>query len=78
VTFDDQGNRLGWGAGYYDRLLADARRGAPIIALAYECQIVPAIPPRDHDVRVSVIVTDQRVIRSRAATPSAPAVSGSS
>lgn len=78
VAFDDQGNRLGWGAGYYDRLLADARRGVPIIALAYECQIVPAIPPRDHDVRVSVIVTDQRVIRSRAATPSAPAVSGSS
>ena len=78
VAFDDQGNRLGWGAGYYDRLLADARRGVPIIALAYECQIVPVIPPRDHDVRVSVIVTDQRVIRSRVASPSAPAVSRSS
>ncbi len=76
VAFDDQGNRLGWGAGYYDRLLAEARRGAPIIALGYECQIVPAVWPQDHDVRMSVIVTDQRVIRSHAAPRSAPAASG--
>ena len=64
IAFDASGNRLGWGAGYYDRLLADRRPEAPVIALAYECQIVRAIPPEGHDIAVSVIVTEQRVIRT--------------
>ncbi|MFZ5863769.1 MAG: 5-formyltetrahydrofolate cyclo-ligase [Nitrospirota bacterium] len=65
AAFDPRGNRLGWGAGYYDRLLAGRRAGAPIVALAFECQIVPAIPSEPHDVPMDVIVTEQRVIRSR-------------
>ncbi len=68
LAFDLDGNRLGWGAGYYDRLLASVRLEVPIIALAFECQLVPAIPPQGHDVRVSLIVTEQRVIRTRAAS----------
>ncbi len=68
VAFDEHGNRLGWGAGYYDRLLERVRPDVPIIALAYECQIVPAVPPEGHDVCVSVIVTEQRIIRTRAAS----------
>jgi 5-formyltetrahydrofolate cyclo-ligase len=63
LAFDLQGNRLGWGAGYYDRLLAGVRPGVPVVALAFECQIVPAIPSMGHDVRMSAIVTEQRVIR---------------
>jgi 5-formyltetrahydrofolate cyclo-ligase len=63
AAFDPQGNRLGWGAGYYDRLLADLRPGAPIVALAFECQLVAAIPVEPHDVPVDVIVTEQREIR---------------
>lgn len=66
VAFDPRGNRLGWGAGYYDRLLAGVRPGIPVVALAFECQIVPTIPSLGHDVRMSVIVTEQRVIRSGA------------
>lgn len=64
IAFDPSGTRLGWGAGYYDRLLVGRRPGVPIIALAYECQIVRAIPREDHDVAASVIVTEQRVIRT--------------
>jgi 5-formyltetrahydrofolate cyclo-ligase len=64
AAFDPQGNRLGWGAGYYDRLLADIRPDAPIVALAFECQLVSAIPVKPHDVPVDVIVTERRVIRS--------------
>ncbi|MFZ5875031.1 MAG: 5-formyltetrahydrofolate cyclo-ligase [Nitrospirota bacterium] len=63
AAFDSRGNRLGWGAGYYDRLLAGRRPGAPIAALAFECQLVPAIPSEPHDVAMDVIVTEQRVIR---------------
>jgi 5-formyltetrahydrofolate cyclo-ligase len=66
VAFDEHGNRLGWGAGFYDRLLERARPAVPIVALAYECQIIPAVPPEGHDVRVSVIVTEQRIIHARA------------
>jgi 5-formyltetrahydrofolate cyclo-ligase len=61
--FDPAGNRIGYGGGYYDRLLAELRRGIPVIAPAYEEQIVGSIPAEPHDVRVSVIVTDRRVIR---------------
>jgi 5-formyltetrahydrofolate cyclo-ligase len=64
LAFDPRGHRLGWGAGYYDRLLAEIRPQIPIVALAFECQIVPTIPSLAHDVRMSAIVTEQRVIRS--------------
>lgn len=63
VAFDPGGHRLGWGAGFYDRLLAGVPTRVPIVALAYECQMVPAIPAQDHDVRVSIIVTERRIIR---------------
>ena len=63
AAFDYSGNRLGYGAGYYDSLLAERKRKMPVIALAYEEQIVDSIPAEEHDVQVDMIVTDQRVIR---------------
>ncbi len=61
--FDMAGNRIGYGGGYYDRLLASPEREIPIIAPAYEEQIVGAIPSEPHDIKISMIVTDRRVIR---------------
>lgn len=61
--FDPAGDRIGYGGGYYDRLLAGLKRDIPVIAPAYEEQIVASIPAEPHDVRISVIVTDRRVIR---------------
>lgn len=61
--FDPAGNRIGYGGGYYDRLLANMERKVPIIAPAYEEQIVESVPAEPHDVMVSIIVTDRRVIR---------------
>jgi 5-formyltetrahydrofolate cyclo-ligase len=61
--FDISGNRLGYGGGYYDILLAQAGKEKPKIALAYEEQIVDSIPSEQHDVRVDIIVTDKRIIR---------------
>jgi len=65
AAFDHSGNRLGYGAGYYDSLLAERKRKMPVIALAYEEQIVDSIPSEEHDVQVDMIVTDKRVIRIR-------------
>ncbi|NOZ67858.1 MAG: 5-formyltetrahydrofolate cyclo-ligase [Deferribacteres bacterium] len=69
VGFDQECNRLGYGGGYYDRLLGGAtgqrlRSGGRIaaLALAFEEQITEKIPSEPHDVKVDMIITDKRVI----------------
>jgi 5-formyltetrahydrofolate cyclo-ligase len=63
-AFDSRGNRLGYGAGYYDILLSERTKNMPLVALAYEEQIVDGIPAEQHDVKVDMIITDQRLIRT--------------
>lgn len=55
VGFDMQGHRLGRGRGYLDRLLA----GVPAVkcGVAFDCQILPAVPFEPHDIRMNFIVT---------------------
>jgi len=61
VAFDRSGHRLGYGKGYYDMALAGAR--CPVVALAYDFQVLDErLPSEPHDVPVSVIVTETRVI----------------
>lgn len=60
--YDYAGNRLGYGGGYYDILLSGRKKNMPIIALAYEEQLIDAISAEKHDVKVDMIVTDLRVI----------------
>jgi 5-formyltetrahydrofolate cyclo-ligase len=64
IAFDERGNRLGQGAGYYDRLLAPVAERIPIIGLAFELQLVEHVPTGDHDIRVNWIITEKRTIRS--------------
>lgn len=63
VGVDRGGNRLGNGAGHYDRLLSGRR--CPTVALAFDCQMMRAIPVEDHDVALDVIVTPTQVHRTR-------------
>jgi 5-formyltetrahydrofolate cyclo-ligase len=63
--FDISGNRIGYGAGYYDILLSGLRKDIPLISLAYEEQIVDSIPSEPHDIKIQVIVTDRRIIRCK-------------
>jgi len=66
AAFDLKGNRLGYGAGYYDKLFSgirDTQHSKPVlIALAFEEQIVPEIPSYKHDVMMDKIITDKRKI----------------
>ena len=62
VAFDEKGNRLGYGGGFYDRFLPQTRPGAVWLALAFELQICPEISPGPHDCPVHLIVTEERVI----------------
>ncbi|MBM4141538.1 MAG: 5-formyltetrahydrofolate cyclo-ligase [Nitrospira sp.] len=63
IGFDYSGNRLGYGAGYYDALLFSMHEKIPLIALAYEEQLVQSIPSEHHDIKVDIIVTDKQVIK---------------
>lgn len=69
VAFDSQGNRLGYGAGYYDRFLARVRPDALKIALAFDLQIVENACPSDHDMPMDYVVTETRVISCLKAAP---------
>jgi len=60
LAFDGNGNRIGHGMGFFDRLLREAR--GTKIALAYDFQVLNNVPADAHDVRVDVIVTEKRVV----------------
>ena len=62
LAFDEHGRRLGYGGGYYDRLLPLVPRAASRVAGAFEVQIVSSIPTGPHDLGVDCIVTEARVI----------------
>ena len=62
VAFDLGGRRLGYGGGYYDRLLPTLPRTAHRVAGAFEAQVVDLVPAAPHDVGIDCLVTEQRVI----------------
>ena len=67
LAFDAAGHRLGFGGGYYDGVIDEARAGgAVVIGFAYDFQIVDRCPAGPDDRLVDLIVTDARVIQAGA------------
>lgn len=62
VAFDPDGGRLGYGGGYYDRLLAVVDPAVPRVAGAFDMQVVDAVPSAPHDLRVHTLVTPSRTL----------------
>jgi 5-formyltetrahydrofolate cyclo-ligase len=60
VAIDKNGNRLGWGKGYYDKLLEGV--SVPRIALAYENQVVAQVPCASYDVPMTMVITERRIL----------------
>jgi 5-formyltetrahydrofolate cyclo-ligase len=60
LAFDENGYRLGFGGGYYDRFLANYH--GKTISLAFKDQIVSDIPIESHDIPVGKIITSEGVI----------------
>jgi 5-formyltetrahydrofolate cyclo-ligase len=58
VAFDARGGRLGYGGGYYDRLLPGVLPHAVRIAAAFQEQLVERVPLEDHDAVMDFVVTD--------------------
>ena len=63
LAFDEQGYRLGRGAGYYDRLLPQLRPDATCWAICLRCQLMHALPVEPHDAPLDGIATPDRVVR---------------
>jgi 5-formyltetrahydrofolate cyclo-ligase len=61
VAFDAGGGRLGYGRGYYDRLLGAVAAGTPLVAGAFEAQMVDAVPMAPGDRRVDRVITEARM-----------------
>jgi len=62
LAFDREGNRLGRGGGFYDRLLGDPRLRAVRIGMGFSVQVVESVPVGADDHRVEWIVTDLGVV----------------
>lgn len=62
-AFDREGNRVGRGAGYYDRLFLRPGFRAFICGAAFDCQVFPKVPAGDLDVPVHAIATESGLIR---------------
>ena len=62
VAFDATGARLGYGGGYYDRLLPLVAHGCARIAGAFALQVVEHVPSGPHDLKVDMVVTERQAI----------------
>ncbi len=58
VAFDRELNRIGYGAGYYDRYLS-IHKAHPTVAVAFECQLFDAVPCDRHDIRPQCLITER-------------------
>ena len=63
LAVDPRGYRIGYGGGYYDKLLPRLRH-ACTCAVAYDFQLISEVPELAFDVAVDLVVTDERVIRA--------------
>jgi len=67
VGFDQNGNRIGMGGGFYDTTFehlkdsGDSQRKPMLIGLAHECQKVAQITAESWDIPLNIVVTDQQV-----------------
>ncbi len=59
LAFSEKGDRLGFGKGYYDRFLSEAK--GLKVGLCYDFQFLPALPSEPHDVKLDAVITETGV-----------------
>lgn len=65
AVFDRKGGRIGYGKGYYDKLLAQCQQHGRVpttVAGAFDVQVVDEVPVEAHDMPVDVLVTEREVL----------------
>jgi len=63
IAWDRDGYRLGWGRGYFDRVLQKLPPHVKSVGLAFNLQLINQVPRDQFDVPVDMVVTESRVIR---------------
>jgi 5-formyltetrahydrofolate cyclo-ligase len=63
LGFTEKGHRIGRGMGFYDRFLAQSDFLGLSCGLCFQEQIVPELPVLDHDMPLSMLVSDQGIRR---------------
>lgn len=63
IAFDKQGNRIGYGGGYYDKYISKLNNASNLLALAYDFQIIQDIESESHDIKVDFILTNKGFIK---------------
>jgi 5-formyltetrahydrofolate cyclo-ligase len=61
AAVDRDGNRLGWGKGFYDRFLEQVEGNPLVIAVVFDSDVVVAVPTESHDAPVGAILTETEI-----------------
>jgi 5-formyltetrahydrofolate cyclo-ligase len=61
AAVDRDGNRLGWGKGFYDRFLPSVEGKPLLIAVVFDSDYVAEVPTDEHDARVGAILTETEI-----------------
>ncbi len=64
VGFDQQGYRLGYGSGYYDRTLASSNPCPLVIGIAFEMFRLDSVHPQAHDIPMDFIITEAGIYQT--------------
>ncbi len=62
VAFDEKGNRVGYGKGYYDRSLHHLEGQGRLVGICFDFQLIEKIAGEPHDVKVDMVITEKRVV----------------
>ena len=65
VAFDKSGGRLGNGAGYYDRLLADTRKNTFLLGIGFDCQFIEQVCMQDYDIYMDAVVSESAIYQGK-------------
>lgn len=67
LAFDLAGNRLGRGAGFFDRFLADPALTGATCAAGFDIQVINSVPANDRDIPIQWVATQSRLVATRPA-----------
>lgn len=61
--FDEQGYRLGYGGGFFDRTLAAAKKKPTVVGVTYEMARIDTIHPQPYDIPMDFVVTERGIYK---------------
>ncbi|MDO4913824.1 MAG: 5-formyltetrahydrofolate cyclo-ligase [Bifidobacteriaceae bacterium] len=62
LAIDQQGNRLGRGAAWYDQALLHRNTHAQLYAICWDWELLPSVPTQKHDVPVQGAITNKQIV----------------